>query len=61
MDMDGGRGMKELKQSGLYTVGIGYQDFGKIRREHIFYVDKTAFIREWWERKDEATFEICLF
>lgn len=53
--------MKELKQSGLYTVGIGYQDFGKIRREHIFYVDKTAFIREWWERKDEATFEICLF
>ncbi len=47
--------MKELKQSGPYTVGIGYQDFGKIRREHIFYVDKTGFIQEWWERKDEVT------
>ena len=45
MDMDGGRVMKELKQSGPYTVGIGYQDFGKIRRDHIFYVDKTGFIR----------------
>ncbi len=33
--------MKELKQSGPYTVGIGYQDFGKIRRDHIFYVDKS--------------------
>ena len=36
-------------------VGIGYQDFEKVRKEHIFYVDKTDFIREWWEGKDEVT------
>ena len=37
------------------TVGIGLQDFGKIRREHVFYIDKTRFIKEWWESKDEVT------
>ena len=37
------------------TVGIGHQDFAKIRQENIFYVDKTKFIREWWEAKDEVT------
>lgn len=31
------------------TVGIGLQDFEKIRRERIFLVDKTMFIKEWWE------------
>lgn len=37
------------------TVGIGIQDFGKIRENDCFYVDKTRFIREWWESKDEVT------
>lgn len=37
------------------TVGIGHQDFAKVREENIFYVDKTGFIREWWEAKDEVT------
>ena len=37
------------------TVEIGLQDFGKIRREHVFYIDKTRFIKEWWESKDEVT------
>jgi hypothetical protein len=36
-------------------VGIGHQDFEKIRTENVFYVDKTAFIREWWEEADEVT------
>ena len=31
------------------TVGIGIQDFEKIRKNNYFYVDKTDFIREWWE------------
>ena len=31
------------------TVGIGIQDFGKIIENDYFYVDKTAFIKEWWE------------
>ena len=37
------------------TVAIGYQDFEKIRKKNLFYVDKTAFIREWWENEDEVT------
>ena len=31
------------------TVGIGVQDFEKLRLGNIFYVDKTDFIRQWWE------------
>lgn len=37
------------------TVGIGNQDFETIRREKLFYVDKSKFIREWWESKDSVT------
>ncbi|MCI9596590.1 MAG: AAA family ATPase [Firmicutes bacterium] len=37
------------------TVGIGIQDFEKIRVKNNFYVDKTHFIREWWEANDEVT------
>ncbi len=37
------------------TVGVGYQDFARIRERAVFYVDKTNFIREWWEGKDEVT------
>ncbi len=37
------------------TIGIGRQDFEKIRVNNNFYVDKTAFIREWWESEDDVT------
>lgn len=37
------------------TVGIGIQDFGKIIQNNCFYVDKTAFIKEWWENQDDVT------
>ncbi len=37
------------------TVAIGCQDFEKIRENAYFYVDKTYFIREWWENGDAAT------
>ncbi len=37
------------------TVSIGCQDFETIRREGYFYIDKTCFIREWWERGDSVT------
>lgn len=36
-------------------VGIGYQDFADIREEGIFYIDKTTFIKEWWENYDSVT------
>ena len=37
------------------TVGIGIQDFEKIIKNNRFYVDKTDFIREWWESGDDVT------
>lgn len=37
------------------NVGIGYQSFERIITEDIFYVDKTMFIKEWWENKDIVT------
>ncbi|MBD5456579.1 MAG: AAA family ATPase [Lachnospiraceae bacterium] len=37
------------------TIGIGNQDFETIRREGYFYIDKTSFIREWWESGDSVT------
>ncbi len=36
-------------------VGIGIQDFEKVITENNFYVDKTLFIKEWWENKDDVT------
>ncbi len=35
--------------------GLGYQNYEKMMRNHIFYIDKTNFIREWWEYADEVT------
>jgi len=37
------------------TIGIGNQDFEAIRRENYFYIDKTLFIKEWWEGGDTVT------
>lgn len=37
------------------TVGIGNQSFEVIRREDYFYIDKTPFIKEWWESGDNVT------
>ena len=37
------------------TVGIGIQSFDKIREGNYFYIDKTPFIKEWWESGDDVT------
>lgn len=37
------------------TVGIGLQNFRKIREQNLFYIDKTMFIKQWWESRDEVT------
>ena len=37
------------------TVGIGIQDFSKVIERNCFYVDKTLFLKEWWESQDEVT------
>ena len=39
----------------MRTVGIGNQDFETIRSNGYFYIDKTNFIREWWESGDSVT------
>ena len=37
------------------TVAIGIQDFAKIIKGNYFYIDKTDFIKEWWESGDDVT------
>ena len=37
------------------TVGIGIQDFTELREGNYFYIDKTSFIKEWWESGDSVT------
>ena len=37
------------------TIAIGAQDFEQLRVNNYFYVDKTGFIREWWESGDSVT------
>ena len=37
------------------TVGIGIQNFDEIIENNYFYVDKTHFIKEWWEGGDSVT------
>ncbi|MDE6969098.1 MAG: AAA family ATPase, partial [Eubacterium sp.] len=37
------------------TVGIGIQSFEKLIMENCFYIDKTDFIRQWWENRDDVT------
>ena len=37
------------------TVGIGIQSFDKVRENQYFYIDKTSFIKEWWESGDDVT------
>ena len=37
------------------AVGIGHEDFAVVRETNNFYVDKTNFIREWWEANDKVT------
>ncbi len=41
------------------TVAIGVQDFEKIIINDRFYVDKTNFIKEWWDSGDEVTLITC--
>ena len=37
------------------NVAIGIQDYEVLIKRGYFYVDKTDFIREWWESGDEVT------
>lgn len=37
------------------TVAIGIQNYNEIIENNCFYVDKTMFIKEWWESRDSVT------
>ena len=37
------------------TISIGNQGFDSIREKGCFYIDKTNFIKEWWESLDDVT------
>lgn len=36
-------------------VNIGAQRFDRLREQKAFYIDKTSFIREWWENGSTVT------
>ena len=36
-------------------IGIGIQNFEKLREKDCFYIDKTSFMKEWWENNDDVT------
>ena len=37
------------------VIGIGNENFQEIREHNCFYIDKTSFIKEWWESMDKST------
>ena len=37
------------------VISIGNQSFESIREKDNFYIDKTNFIREWWDNDDTVT------
>ncbi|MCQ2445107.1 MAG: AAA family ATPase, partial [Mailhella sp.] len=38
----------------------GVQDFAKLRETDSFYVDKTAFLRDWWLGSNDARSDVTL-
>ncbi len=41
--------------TGKTIINIGAQRFDKIREQGAFYIDKTRFIKEWWENGSDVT------
>ena len=37
------------------TIGIGCQSYKELIENNAFYIDKTLFIKEWWENFDSVT------
>ena len=46
---------KELRCPIEKVVAIGKQDFETIQKNNYFYIDKTNFIKEWWNNGDSVT------
>lgn len=41
------------------AISIGIQGFSDLREQDCFFVDKTNFIKEWWENRDVVTLITC--
>ncbi|MCI6886667.1 MAG: ATP-binding protein [Lachnospiraceae bacterium] len=39
----------------MRTIAIGIQDFSDLIEKDCFYIDKTFFIKEWWDSRDSVT------
>ena len=39
----------------MRKISIGKQDYESLITSGCFYVDKTYFIKEWWESQDDVT------
>ena len=39
----------------MKKIAIGKQSFEDIRKKDCFYIDKTYFIKDWWESADDVT------
>lgn len=37
------------------TISIGAQDYAGLIENNCFYIDKTSFIRDWWNGQDAVT------
>ena len=37
------------------TIAIGIQNYNEMIEKNCFYIDKTLFIKEWWESMDSVT------
>lgn len=37
------------------NISIGYQEYDELITQGLFYIDKTRFIKEWWESGDKVT------
>lgn len=46
---------RQKEVSAMRTINIGEQWFEDIRAHDDFYVDKTSFIKEWWENRADVT------
>ena len=49
------RKQRRMKVNCGVAIDIGVQNFEKIRERNSFYVDKTDFIKEWWENGADVT------
>ena len=47
--------MKKAGKIMKKVIGIGKQSFSSLREKNYFFIDKSYFIKEWWEKGDDIT------